>query len=172
MDKEKLLDQLDYVQARIEELDELIINARQSDKGYKEVIDVYNKWTDRYNELLTTLEHFDDVDIEQEKLEFEKEKFKTTTEIEQDKINVESERIRLDREKFTHDIEIQKRNEIKDIIFEAAELGIKISVPLIAAAATISVAKLSYMNEEEFRLCNGRVYGGVKDLLKLVTLKV
>lgn len=177
--KDKLLDNIDYVQARIEELDDIIIQARQTDKGYKEVIDVYNKWTDQYRELMTKLEHFDDADIEKEKLELEKmrlnlERDKQTImqQIEQDKINVETEKLRLDREKFACEIEVRKRDEIKDIIFEAAEIGIKLAVPLIAVVGTIGVAKLSYMNEEEFKLCNGRVYGEVKDLLKIVTMKV
>lgn len=190
MDKEYLMDQIDYVQARQEELDKLILNAQADGKGYKEAIESYNKWVDRYIVLTDALLHLDDIDIEQEKLNFEKEQLKVhkeiefakinadkdkqnlLQEIEQDKINNETERIRLDREKFANDVKVQKRGEIEQAIFETAGLAVKIGVPVAVILAVVGVSKLSYVKEAELELCNGRVYGGIKDLLALARLAV
>ena len=190
MDKEYLMNQIDYVQARAEELDKLILDASANNKGYKEAIDSYNKWVDRYSVLTDALLHFDDVNIEQAKLDFEKEKLKVEQqietnklnaekekqtlmqEIEQDKINVETEKIRLEREKFANDVKVQLRSEIEQDIFETAELAVKIGVPVAVILAVVGVAKLSYTKEAELELCNGRVFGGIKDLLSLARLAI
>lgn len=161
MTRDELKNQIDYFQARIEELDKKIINGAPSEKGYKEMADAYNKFVDQYISLLDRLEHFDDADLEYEKLQ-----------IEQDKINVESERIRLDREKFAHEIEVQKKQEVVDIVFRAGDLGAKLLVPALGSAAVIYVANLAYMNDSKLELCNGRIIGGVKDLLKIMTMRV
>lgn len=208
MDKEYLKDQIDYAQARIEELDKLLLNTESSTKGYKESIDAYNKWVDRHGELISLLEHFDDIDVDREKialekeqLEFEKEKLRVQQEIEankqsalkeieqnklelekdrqaimqeleQDKINVENERLRLDREIFANDVKVQKREEIENGIFEVLELSVKIGVPVAVILAIVGVSKLAYVKEQNLELCNGRVYGGIKDLLSLARLAI
>lgn len=165
MDKAILLDQIDYVQARIEEIDNKVINWKPEDKGYKELVDSYNKWIDRYDDLLDKLEHIDDFDVERERLTIQET-------IEQDKINLEQDKLRFEREKFTKDIEDQKKKETVEIIFRSADLGVKVLVPTLAIAGTWAVAKLSYMNDAELKLCNGRVAGNVKELLRIATMKV
>lgn len=172
MTEDYLKEQIDYVQARIEEMDKLIINANPTEKGYKELVDSYNKWIDRYKELMDELKHFGEEDIEKAKLDFEKEKMRALDEIENDKIDLERERLRLDREKFAHDIEHQKGEELKEVIFMSAELMAKVAVPLVTVSAMVGVAKLSYAKDLDLELCNGRVMGTVKDLLKLATMKV
>ena len=201
MDKEYLKDQIDYAQARIEELDKLLLNTESSTKGYKESIDAYNKWVDRHGELMSLLIHFDDIDIDKAKLDLEKEKLKVQQqiesdkqssmkeieqnkldlererqaimqELEQDKINVETERLRLERERFAHDVQVQKRAEIEQAIYEVLELSVKIGVPVAVILAIVGVSKLAYVKEAQLELCNGRVYGGIKDLLSLARLAI
>lgn len=190
MDKEYLKDQIDYAQARIEELDKLLLNTESSTKGYKESIDAYNKWVDRHGELMSLLIHFDDIDIDKAKLDFEKEKLKVQQqiesdkldlererqgimqELEQDKINVETERLKLERERFAHDVQVQKRAEIEQAIYEVLELSVKIGVPVAVILAIVGVSKLAYVKEAQLELCNGRVYGGIKDLLSLARLAI
>ena len=172
MDKAILLDQIDYVQARIEEIDNKVINWKPEDKGYKELVDSYNKWIDRYDDLLDKLEHIDDFDVEREKIKLESERLTIQETIEQDKINLEQDKLRFEREKFTKDIEDQKKKETVEIIFRSADLGVKVLVPTLAIAGTWAVAKLSYMNDAELKLCNGRVAGNVKELLRIATMKV
>lgn len=178
MDKEKLNDQLDYAQARIEELDKIIINAEQTTKGYKEVIEVYNKWTDTYNDILSKIEHVDDPNLDELKYELEKEKLdvekakvnlerdKQTImqEIEQDKINNEAERIRLDREKFAHEVGVQTRNEIEDIIFKTLDIGTKVSVPIIGGYFAMKLAILAYTKNGELELRDGTIWALIKQL--------
>lgn len=167
MDIENLRNQLDYAQARIEELDKIIINAEQTTKGYKEVIDVYNKWTDTYNDILSKIEHFNDVSLDEQKLELEKEKLnieKSKIEIEQDKINNETERIRLEREKFANEIEMQKRNEIEDIIFKTLDIGTKVSVPVIGGYFAMKLAVLAYTKNGELELRDGTIWALIRQL--------
>lgn len=200
MDKEQLMDQLDYAQARIEELDDILINAKQTDKGYKEVIDVYNKWTDTYNDISTKIEHFDDPALDERKLEIEENRLQLTLEIEnlkaelerdrqkltleiegmrsnlerdhqtimyeieKDKINNEKERIQLDREKFAHDIEVQRRNEIEDIIFKTLDIGTKVSVPIIGGYFAMKLAILAYTKNGELELRDGTIWSLIKQI--------
>ena len=48
----------------------------------------------------------------------------------------------------------------------------RLLVPIAGLAGVVYVANLAYMNDSKLELCNGRVFGGVKDLLKVITLKV
>lgn len=172
MDIEYLKNQLDWIQARMEEMDKLIINLDPDKKGYEEALKSLNKLTDRYDELLDRIEHFGDPDIEAEKLKLEADKLKVNEEIEQNKINLDSEKVRLDREKFAFDVEQAKKNDVIDIIFRTGELSAKIMIPIIGFMGVRYVANLSYMNDEEMKLCNGRIAGGVKDMLKIMTMKL
>lgn len=190
MDIEYLQNQLDWIQARMEEMDKLIINYDPEKKGYEEALKNLNKLTDRYDELLDRIEHFDDPDIEaeklkleadkltvnetieQNKLKLEEDKLKVNEEIEQNKINLDSEKVRLDREKFAFDVEQAKKHDVIDIIFRTGELGAKIAIPILGFMGVRYVANLSYMNDEEMKLCNGRIAGGVKDMIKIMTMKV
>lgn len=173
MDKEEFLtNQIDYVQARIEEIDRDIINTSPDAKGSKELIDSYNKWVDRYGELTDRLEHIDDIDIDQAKLALEEKRMEIEEEIERDKINLETEKLRFDREKFAYEIEHQKDRELIDDIFEAFGIAGKFAVPIASVTAVIYVANLAYMNDSKMELCNGRIIGGVKDLIKIMALKL
>ena len=172
MDKKKLEDHIDFVQARIEEVDRRIINLNPEDKGYKETIDSYNKWIDRYHELLEKLDHLDDVDVEVKKIELEKEKQKIMQQIEQDKINLAQDQLRLDREKFAHDVEHQKETEIIDVVLKSADLSVKVLVPALTLAGMMSLAKFAYMNDSELKLCNGRIFMGPKEMLRMLNLKI
>lgn len=172
MDLETLKNQIDYVQARIEEIDKQIINTNPSDKGYKELIDSYNKWIDRYDDLIEKLAHFGEDSEEKIKNELERLKIETNQEIETDKVNLEAERLRLDRERFAHEVECQNLNQKLDIIFRSADVGTKILVPTMGLIGVVYVAKLAYMNDAELKLCNGRIFGGVKDILRILTTKL
>lgn len=183
MDKAILLDQLDWVQARIEEVERQVINYDPDGKGYKELVEGYNKLVDRYDKLLDSVEHFDDEnledkqlriqkEIEDNKIALEREKLQTQEEIEQDKINLETEKLRLDREKFAYDTQNAPRKEIEDVIFKTVDIATRLAVPVIGFMGIRYVANLSYMNDAELKLCNGRIAGGVKDMLKVLTMKV
>lgn len=172
MDKQFLLDQLDYVQARIEEIDEQVINNNPTEKGYKELIDSYNKWVDRYDALLEKIEHFDDEDLEKRKLDIESDKNTVLYDVESRKIELDRERLLFEKEKFQHEIQTQKIEKTTDIIFRSGDLLVRGMVPLIGLAGVIYVANLAYMNDEQLKLCNGRIAGGVKDALKIMTMKV
>ena len=168
MDRDELKNQIDYVQARIEEIDKKIINSEPDQKGYKELVDSYNKWIDRYDEMIDRFEHFDDVDIERKKLELEEEKITSLQQIEQDKVNLEQERLRLEREKFAYETTEAKNKELIDTILRSADLGVKILVPLIGLKGTLTIARLAYTSDLDLKLCNGRIWG----LLKLGSMKV
>ena len=165
MDKEILLDQLDWVQARIEEVERQVLNYPSDGKGYKELVEGYNKLVDRYDKLLDDVEHFDDESIEEKQL-------RVQTEIENNKINLETEKLRLDREKFAYDTQNAPRKEIEDVIFRTVDIATRLAVPVIGFMGIRYVANLSYMNDAELKLCNGRIAGGVKDMLKVLTMKV
>ncbi len=175
MTKEVLSDHIDYVQARAEEMDKLLIKGNPAEKGYKETIDAYNKWVDRYEEMITRLEHFEDVSIDEAKLEFEKEKLKVTSdlerdkqtasyEIERDRVDNETERLRLDREKFAYDVQHQKAQDIVDIIFKTADVGTKVAVPLIGGYFALKLAVLAYTKNGDLELRDGTIWALIKQL--------
>lgn len=150
MEREQLLDQIDFAQARIEEIERVLINANPTEKGFKELVESYNKWIDRYDELITREEHFDDEALESRKLDIEEMKVKVETE----KLEIEKKRIPV------------------DIALRVGELGIKVAVPIIGIVGTMAVAKLAYINDAELNLCNGRIFASAKELIKLTTTKV
>ena len=49
MEREQLLDQIDFAQARIEEIEKVVINANPTEKGFKELVESYNKWIGEWN---------------------------------------------------------------------------------------------------------------------------
>lgn len=173
MDKAVLLDQIDFVQARIEDVDKKVINCEADEKRYQFLLEAYNKWVDRYNELMDKLEEIDDenkVDIEMEKIQVEKLKIASQKEIEQSKINLDAEKLNLDREKFYHEVRMEKRKEPIDIIFRSADLGVKVLVPVLGITATMAVAGLAYVNDAELKLCNGRIFAQAREVLKVVRI--
>ncbi len=172
MNKETLNDHIDFVQARIEEIEKQVINYDPDKKGYKELVDGYNKWIDRYHELLIERDQLEKDDIEMAKLELERERMKIDEEIERDKINLEEDKHRLDREKFAYEVEHQKGRELISDILEVAEITGKILVPIAGLTGVIYVANLAYMNDSKLELCNGRVMGCAKDVLKVLMMRV
>lgn len=174
MDESVLLDQLDFTQARIEEIEKQVINYNPDQKGYKELVDSYNKWIDRYNTLMDKVEHFDDVDIEERKLAFEMEKFKVQQELEQDKLNLETVKAQLEREKFAYSVESDKigPKDIVDTSLKVGELGVKVAVPVIGLIGTVALAKIAYTNDLDLKLCNGRIWPSAKEMLKIATGKI
>ena len=165
--EEQLRDHLDFVQARIEEIEKLVINFDPDQKGYKETVDAYNQWRDKYDELQNKVEHLDDVDIEIEKLKLEQAKIERAEEIEQDKLNLQQEQLRLDREKFVYETSAHKREAVIDNVLKGLELTGKIALPIIGMGAAVKMGKIAYINDMDMKLCNGNVRGAAKELLKM-----
>ena len=164
MDKQFLSDQLDYVQARIEEIDEKVINNNPSDKGYKELIDSYNKWVDRYNELLIKIETIDDEDLDKRKLDIESDKNTILYEIEQRKIDLKREKFLFDREKFQNEVQTQKFDRTADIVFKTLDIGTKVSVPIIGGYFAMKLAILAYTKNGELELRDGTIWSLIKQI--------
>ena len=171
--EERISKHLSFVQSRIEAIEEQILNYSPDQKGYKELVESYNKWQEKSDELEDKLEHLDDVDIELEKLNIERLKLERTEEIEQDKLNLAQEQLRLDREKFVYETEAHKKEELISNVFKTLEVGGKIALPLIGMGAAVKLAKISYINDLDMKLCNGNVRGAAKELLKMaISMKV
>lgn len=197
MDREILVDQIDFAQARIEEIERLVLNVNPDQKGYKELADSYNKWIDRLDNLTDKLEHIDDIDIEAEKiqleqrrLDIEERKIETQKTLEARKIDnekvkiqvqeeLENDKLNLEREKFAADqMNIAKEHkhamwkEPVDIGLKVLDLGVKVAVPIIGITGAAALAVLSYENNQELKLCDGRIFTGARDVLKLATGKI
>lgn len=132
MDKDTLMEQIEFARARIEELERKIECSDPEEKGYTGLIEGYIKWTDRYNTLVDKFNSIEDVE-------------------EKDKLS---------------------KKELIDVILRSAELGAKIIVPVIMLVGTVAVAKLAYANDADLKLCNGRIFGSVREVLKLATMKL
>lgn len=65
-----------------------------------------------------------------------------------------------------------KKEKRIDLIFRSLDLACKIAVPILCISASIGVAKLSYAQDSQMQLCNGRVMGSAKDLMNLAKMKV
>lgn len=178
MDRTVLLNQIDFVQARIEEMDKLVINGNPAEKGFKEIMDNYNKWTDRYNELMVQLEKLDKEDLEKERLNLERDKFEfqkasevDKNEIEKLKVSIQEEleqdKLNLERDRFAYEVKKSRLDKALDVGLKVGELGVRVAVPIIGVCGTIAVAKLSYINDAELKLCNGRIFAGAKEIIKL-----
>ena len=171
--EERINNHLNFVQSRIEALEKQVLNCNPDMKGYKETVESYNKWQEKYDELENRLEHLNDVDVDLEKLNIERMKLERTEEIEQDKLNLAQEQLRLDREKFVYETEAHKREEFISNLFRTLELGGKIAIPVIGMGAAVKLAKISYINDLDMKLCNGNVRGAAKELLKMaLSMKV
>lgn len=167
MEKEMLEQQITFVQNRIEQIDRALANCSADEKGYKELVDSYNKWVDRYSELLEEPDRWREVDFDFAKLEFEHEQL----EFEKEKSQIERDRLEFEKEKFEKESARQNEQDILNAILGGIGTAGKILVPVIGLAGVIYVANLSYMNDSKLELCNGRVMGTVKDLFKIITLK-
>lgn len=172
MDRDELLNQIDFAQARIEETERLIINFNPAEKGFKELVDSYNKWIDRYNEFMTQLDNFDKEDIEVQKLNLERYKIAVQEAIDKEKMDIDRAKLAFDQDKFEHDAKQEKWKEPVDIGLKAVELGVRVAVPIIGIAGTMALASLAYTNDAELKLCNGRIFASAKEVLKLCTSRV
>ena len=189
MDNTILLDQIDFAQARIEEIEKQVINTNPEQKGYKELVDSYNKWIDRYDNLMEKLEtgdvdiEYEKLKLEQAKLDFEKEKFRSQHELECAKRDIqeelETDKLNLERDKFSAEQMIRLKESRRaavrgpvDVSLKLLETGAKVAVPLIGLAGTMAVASLAYTNDSELKLCNGRIFASAKELLKISTTKL
>lgn len=168
MDREMLDEQIAFVQKRIEEIDKGLAARSADEKGYKELVDSYNKWVDRYSELLEEPERWSEMDFDFAKLDFEREQL----EFEREKSQIERDRLEFEKEKFERESARQEQQDILNAIFECIGTAGKILVPVIGLAGVIYVANLSYMNDSKLELCNGRIMGTTKDLFKILTMKV
>lgn len=168
MDREMLDEQIAFVQKRIEAIDEVLATRSADEKGYKELVDSYNKWVDRYSELLEEPDRWKEADFDFAKLDFEREQL----EFEKEKSQIERDRLEFEKEKFEKESARQKEQDIINVIFEGMGVACKIAVPVISLAAIVYVANLSYMNDSKLELCNGRIMGTTKDLFKILTMKV
>ena len=65
-----------------------------------------------------------------------------------------------------------KKEKRIDLIFRSLDLVCKIAVPILCISASVGVAKLSYVQDSQMQLCNGRVMGSAKDLMNLAKMKV
>lgn len=176
MNEEFLKNQIDYVQARIEEMDDKVINTDPSEKEFKGLIDNYNKWTDQYMILLDRLEHINDENLEREKLDLEKIKVENQFKLEMEKLNrteeLEQDKLNLDRDKFAYEVKKNRWEKPVDIILKVGDIGARVAVPLIGMSVTTALATLAYMNDSELKLCNGRIQKQAETVLRIMTSKV
>ena len=172
MDKQLLMDQLDFATERIEELEGVIKSTDPSAKGYKELADSYNKWQDRYDDIYCKLNELDKVDVEAENLKLEQERLQFDI----DKLNCESElerkKLQFEIKKFNYETEAKKKDDLVNIIFRGAEVVVKLIVPLAGVAATVGLGKLAYVQDSNMGLCDGRVWGQTKDVIKFASMKL
>lgn len=147
MDRQVLTDQMDFLATSIEEVETKIKDTDPSDKSYLQLLEAHNKLLDLYEALYNKLEDVDKFDLECEKLNFEKERFKYQTE---------------------HDSKREKKEDIQKWV----ELALKIGVPVVVGLIMFGIAKMSYLQDNEMKLRNGNVFGLVKDVAKLAVMKV
>ena len=60
----------------------------------------------------------------------------------------------------------------RDLILRYVELGCRIGVPILSIIAGMSIAKLSYVQDANLALCNGRVMANAKDIVNIAKMKV
>lgn len=154
MEKDILLDQIEFVSNNINCVKEEMKKYPADKKGYKELIDSFNSLITRYNELCDKLDNFELGDIETRTLELEHRK------------------LELERDKFQYETTVQNWKDIADLILRGLDVAVKISVPCIAIAGSYGLAKLSFMKADELALCDGRIFTSAKDVLKIATTKL
>ena len=150
MDKQTILDQITFVESRIKELEKEILQGASDEKGRKELIEGYNKWVDRFNELIDKLNNLGQPDLETETL------------------RLEQERLEFEKQKFEKEQKDLHRQEVEKMIFDGLELTVKIAVPVLTIGGALALAKLAYAKDSDLELCNGRIWG----LLRFVTPKL
>lgn len=68
--------------------------------------------------------------------------------------------------------EYRRKKDKADLTLRYVELGCKIAIPILTVMTTVALAKLSYANDADLKLCNGRIMGLSKDLIRTIGAKV
>ena len=140
MTQEYLREQIAIVNEQMEDLRKTISAYDPTDKGYGELVNAYLHWLNRYLELNEQLENFD------KNKELEKVKFE------------------IAEEKRVQDEKDKKFDKTMRIL----ELSAKVAIPTLAVVASVALAKLSFAEESDLKICNGRIFSFGKDLVKLI----
>lgn len=140
MTQEYLREQMAIVNEQIEDLRKTISAYDPTDKGYSDLVNAYIHWFNRYIELSEQLENFD------KNKELEKVKFEIA----------EEKRVQEEKDKKF------------DKTMRILELSAKVAIPALAVVASVALAKLSFAEESDLKICNGRIFSFGKDLVKLI----
>lgn len=140
MTQEYLRKQMAIVNEQMEDLRKTISAYDPTDKGYSELVTAYHRWFDKYIELSEQLENFD------KNKELEKVKFE------------------IAEEKRVQDEKDKKFDKTMRIL----ELSARVAIPALAVVASVALAKLSFAEESDLKICNGRIFSFGKDLVKLI----
>lgn len=140
MTQEYLREQMAIVNEQIEDLRKTISAYDPTDKGYSDLVNAYLHWFNRYIELSEQLENFD------KNKELEKVKFEIA----------EEKRVQEEKDKKF------------DKTMRILELSAKVAIPALAVVASVALAKLSFAEESDLKICNGRIFSFGKDLVKLI----
>ena len=68
--------------------------------------------------------------------------------------------------------EYQRKKDKADLTLKWVELGCKVAVPILTVLTTVAIAKLSYASDADLKLCNGRIMGLSKDLIRTIGARV
>lgn len=69
---EVLEKRIEYVEEKLSEFEDKVDNSTPSDKGYPELVKAYNNWADLYTQLIDELDHLEEVEAKNAKIESEK----------------------------------------------------------------------------------------------------
>lgn len=65
-----------------------------------------------------------------------------------------------------------RKKDKTDLTLRYLELGCKVAVPILTVLTTVAIAKLSYASDADLKLCNGRIMGLSKDLIRTIGAKI
>lgn len=68
--------------------------------------------------------------------------------------------------------EYRRKKDKTDLTLRYLELGCKVAVPILTVLTTVAIAKLSYASDADLKLCNGRIMGLSKDLIRTIGAKI
>lgn len=69
---EVLQNRIEYVEEKLSALEILVDEGNPTDKGYMEIVNAYNKWSDLYTQLVDEFDNLDDVESKKARIESEK----------------------------------------------------------------------------------------------------
>ena len=140
MTQEYLREQIEYAKTQIEDLQKVLNAYDPTEKGYDGLVTAYNRWCDRLSDLNEQYSNFE------KNQQLEEVRFK---EAEERKVKDEKDK------KF-------------DKTMRVLELSAKVAIPAIAVITSVALAKLSFAEESDLKICNGRIFSFGKDLVKLI----